>query len=775
MKNARYIWLRLAALAGGVMILILIMIGASVLNSKDIMMAERQGQLRSIVETAISVATSFDQQVELGEITEEEAKEKTKAVVRSMRYGKNGYLFIYNINGITEAHAFYKELEGKYRMNLRDAKGVPYIQNQIQKALDGGGFTYYHYKKPNRGSQVYPKMVYDELYKPWGWVFVTGAYIDDIDNAFAAQMLDWLKLIVPIFLLLLLLIYYIARALAVPMDKLETSVIRANEATRAKTNFLANMSHEIRTPLNGAMGMLALMLGTKLSHQQKEWAQIAYRSCEDLLNLINDILDISKVEAEKMPFESVPFDLQANIKTITDLMYPRAQVNGVEVIVAFQSDLPRYVIGDPVRVRQVLLNLVTNAVKFTKEGYVMISVEGKRRDDKYHLKFEVKDTGIGIPADIQEYIFEKFSQAEEGSTRSVGGTGLGLAISRKLSRMMGGDVGVRSSEGEGSTFWFTAVLDFEDSPPAVSSLPPHERGEKVLVQYKHHLMKKALIGHLNSWAYQCEDADQGSGVATMLQQNVALGQPSDFVVIELPDYVEETKLFEDQINIISNTSPHTNIIMIVRPDALFDYSEIRLSSTVGVLTKPVFPQELFDIINKLVECRRDKKPARFVGLNVESASKNKVADDAVVPVKPVDKLILIAEDQKVNQMLMRTVLGQFGYKTDVASNGTEAVRLAAEKQYDLIFMDGHMPEMDGLEATKQIREFEVRLKRHTPIVALTADAMKGDRDKCLAAGMDDYLHKPVKALQIKEMVEKHTQEKPPVLTDAAKDLPSKGE
>lgn len=758
MEEKPKIWMKLATLSGGAMLLMLIMMGAAVIHSKGDMMTERQDQLQSVVESAISVAKYYKRQADLGKISVEQAQEKTKDIVRAIRYGEHGYLFIYNTNGVTEAHAFYRELEGKYRMDLKDAKGVPYIRNQIEKAKAGGGFTFYHYKKPNRGTQVYPKMVYDKLFEPWNWVFVTGVYIDDIDRVFVARLVDWAIVILPIFLAIIVLTFVLAKTIMRPFTELQGSMNRANAATRAKTDFLANMSHEIRTPLNGAMGMMALLLGTKLSHQQKEWAKVSYKSCEDLLNLVNDILDLSKAETEKINLEAVPFDLQASVKTITEVLYPKAQRKNVEIIVAFQSDLPRYVIGDPVRMRQILTNIVNNAVKFTTEGFIMISVEGEAYGDKYNLRFEVKDTGIGIPADKQKYIFEKFTQGEESSTRNYNGTGLGLAICRKLCNLMDGDIGVRSSQGEGSTFWFTAVLGFENSTPIIGAMSPHERGEKILVDYKHKLMKKTLMGHLSGWSYHCADAEQGGGVLAMLHQDVALGQPYDFVVVDVQEQFSDTHALDDHINTIHNTSPHTHIILIVPPDSAYHYKDIQLKSSIAIVTKPIFPQEIFDAITHLVENKRDNKEPTFIGARDEKPEPESVEEKPADP--DTQKLILIAEDQKVNQMLMRTVLGQFGYKTDVASNGVEAVRLTAEKQYDLIFMDGHMPEMDGLEATKQIREFEVRLQRHTPIVALTADAMKGDRDKCLAAGMDDYLHKPVKALQIKAMVEKHTENEP---------------
>jgi len=755
MNYKHKIWLKLSILSVCVMFLILVIVGMTITHSKDLMMKERKNQIRSVVESAISVAEFYNRKAKLGEITLEEAKEKTKDIVRSIRYGKYGYLFIYNTNGITEAHAFSHELEGKYRMDLKDAKGVPYIRNQIEKAKNGGGFTYYHYKKPNSGSNIYPKMVYDKLFSPWNWVFVTGVYIDDINRDFFEELKGWIGVLSPVFFLLISLTYFLARTITKPLYQLENSIDIANKATKAKSNFLSNMSHEIRAPLNGAMGMIALILGTKMTASQKEWATTAYKSCEELLNLINDILDISKVETEKMMLEKLPFDLQALVKSVTEIMYPKANKKDLEIIVAFQSDLPRYVVGDFVRLQQILINLVSNAIKFTQEGYILISVEGHQNGDNYNLKFEIKDTGMGIPLDMQDYIFEKFFQVEENGTCSYGGTGLGLALCRKLTGLMGGEIGVRSSQGEGSTFWFTVVLGFEKGLPSVSSSSPHDNGEKILIDYSHSFIRKTIISHLRNWAYASIDAHQGGGLLNMLRQDASLGQPYDFAVVEVPEHFKTKEELEDYINSIYNASPNTNIILIISPNLIYNYNDISLKSCVAVLTKPAFPQELFDAINKLVSYKRDNKRPCFITFSEERPIDTKNTNINVGD----EKIILVAEDQKVNQMLMKTVLMQFGYDVNVVSDGVEAVRLVAKNKYDLIFMDCHMPKMSGLEATKQIREFEVRLKRHTPIIALTADAMKGDREKCLSVGMDDYIHKPVKALHIKEMVEKYTKNK----------------
>ncbi|HAX91363.1 MAG TPA: hypothetical protein DCY07_04045 [Rhodospirillaceae bacterium] len=554
--------------------------------------------------------------------------------------------------------------------------------------------------------------------------------------------------------------YYVGRIITRPLFALDKARQSAESATKAKSDFLANMSHEIRTPLNGAMGMMALLLGTKMNVQQREWAQIAYQSSEELLNLINDILDISKVEAGQMTLENLPFDLQTNIKDVTDLLYPRASRKGVEILVAFQSDLPRMVVGDPVRLRQILLNLVGNAVKFTSEGSITISVEGESRADRLFLKFEVKDTGMGIPEDKLNYVFEKFSQAEESTTRNFGGTGLGLTICRKLTALMGGEVGVRSVLGQGSTFWFTLLLN--KSKSSLSVVPASQQADdmvRLLVSEPNEPVLHLIAGYLSQWGHRVETFASDVGATTLLQQSLALDDPFRFLLIEADGWGSDPAALSGRIDTLHNAAPDTRLILIASPDKPLPMDEITLQRSVGVLTKPIFPQDLYDVLSLLGAIHDTASQPRFIMARGEHrglTATDPVETNSAKEAGPKKKTILIAEDQLVNQMLMRTIIKQYGCVPELASNGLEAVKMAAEKRYDLIFMDGHMPEMDGLEATKQIRAFEQRLNLHTPIIAVTADAMKGDRDKCIGAGMDDYLYKPVKAESIKAMIEKYT-------------------
>ena len=518
--------------------------------------------------------------------------------------------------------------------------------------------------------------------------------------------------------------------------EVEAASAQALAAARAKSEFLATMSHEIRTPLNAVLGLTGILIDTELDADQQELVSIIRTSGDSLLAIVNDVLDFSKIESGRMEFEEIDFDVEALVEEVCDLLASQAHKKGLELTHLVHADVPRMLVGDSGRLRQVILNLATNAVKFTKQGEVAVEVRAEGRSDgAVLLKVSVADTGIGIPEGRIERLFCAFSQVDASNTREFGGTGLGLVIAKRIVELHGGQIGVDSRIGEGSTFWFTVVV--QRSGKAAAPRACQARSLRILVVDDNPTNRRIIRYHLERGTHVVVEAECGHDALAVLRAATAVGEPFDMAVLDYQ--MPEMDGLELAGAIKADAAlERVALALLTSVGGLLRSAEVRARGFAACMNKPVRPADLLTCIADVASGRAGSARRQ----RVEAATSEESLLDAVARARA---RILVVEDNVVNQKVLVRQLQKMGFHCEVASDGLEAMHSLEQIPFDLVLMDCQMPRLDGYEATRMLREKETQQPElgRLPIVAITANAMDEDRQRCLDAGMDDYLSKPI--------------------------------